>query len=112
MRGFPIKKRKWLTKVLAWKKGRENSPALSFGMSRQARETLLQFLDVYRLRSLGAFFDLKGHFLAFTEGPEARTFNGAVVHKNIRPVARFNKTITFLIVEPFNPTFRHCPILS
>ena len=66
--------------------------------------------DFFGLQSFGAIGDLELHFLAFIEGSEAVVGAQDVseMYENIGALFLFDKTETFVRVEPFDDAGRYC----
>lgn len=88
------------------KKSRGN-PRLFYCLNLLIRICRLKFSHVNRLRSFSSLLFIKSHSLAFAQRLETLTLDGSVMHKNVLSGISFNKTITFLIIEPLYSTFRH-----
>ena len=61
--------------------------------------------DVRRLKSLGAFQQVKLDSLTLVQGPVAVLLDGGEVHEHIFPRGALDKSISLRPVEPLHCTF-------
>ena len=79
-------------------------PARFPGLVVIALVALLQGNDVFRLRSLFALYFVELNLLPILQRPASGSDDGSKVNKEVGTVLSLNKSVTFVIVEPFDGT--------
>jgi hypothetical protein len=69
--------------------------------------TELKFLHPESLKPFGALFLIERNSLTLAQGLETVVFYGTEVNKDVMPLIRFDETIPFSVIKPFNSTFSH-----
>ncbi len=68
---------------------------------------LLNFFDVYCLRTSAGFLDVKGYRLSLLERLESVCLDTRIVYEDIGLAFDFDETITLFVIEPFYLSFCH-----
>jgi hypothetical protein len=70
-------------------------------------DVLLGNLDVDSLETLGSFFDIEFHRIAFIQAAIARRIDGGVMNEYIFAAGALNESVTFFSVKPLDSSLFH-----